>query len=209
MVVVTPEYHPKEVSLINEMLERGLPLLHIRKPHWSFEQLEHWIENISYQHWNRLVIHIPCLIINNYEEVFKQYVQLINSVKAQFAHLSTTNCSFVNNHMLELPYLSTSVHNSDESHNLSTRHKRTFLSPVFSSISKTDYHPTVDWTSILQTWRFPWIKTVALGGVTPEHLPLLQAMGFDDFAVLGSLWQADEPLKIFDLCHKQDPLFFP
>lgn len=210
MVVITPEYDdPKELSLANEMLARGLPLLHIRKPYWTFEQLEHWVEKISYQHRDRLVIHIPTPVINNCTEVFKQYVQLINSVKAQYAHLSTDTCLFVNNYTPELPYLSTSVHNSAERTKLSTRHQRAFLSPVFPSISKRGYHPTVDWTSILQTWEFPWIQTVALGGITPECIPYIQAQGFDDFAVLGTIWQAAEPLKIFDLCHKQDRLFFP
>ena len=210
MVVITPEYDdPKELSLANEMLDRGLPLLHIRKPHWTFEQLEHYVKNISYQHWDRLVIHIPTPVINNCTEVFKQYSQLINSIKARYAHLSTTNCLFVNNYAPELPCLSTSVHNSAERTKLSTRHQRAFLSPVFASISKRGYHPTVDWTSILQTWEFPWIQTVALGGITPECIPHIQAQGFDDFAVLGAIWQAAEPLKIFDLCHKQDHLFFP
>ncbi|WP_410881069.1 thiamine phosphate synthase [Myroides sp. DW712] len=210
MVVITPEYnHPKELSLANEMLARGLPLLHIRKPYWTFEQLEHWVEKISYQHQDRLVIHIPTPVINNCLKVFKQYSRLINSIKAQYAHLSTENCSLVNNYMSELPYLSTSVHNSTESKQLSTRHRRAFLSPVFTSISKRGYHPTIDWTSILQAWEFPWIQTVALGGITPEYIPIIQAQGFDDFAVLGAIWQAQEPLKIFDLCHNQDHLFFP
>lgn len=210
MVVITPEYDdPKELSLANEMLARGLPLLHIRKPHWTFKQLEHYVKNISYQHRNRLVIHIPTLVINNCSKVFKQYSQLINSIKAQYAHLSTENCLFVHNYALELPYLSTSVHNSTELTKLSTKHQRAFLSPVFSSISKIGYHPTVDWSSMLQTWEYPWIQTVALGGITPERIPHIQAMGFDDFAVLGAIWQATDPLKIFDLCYKQDPLFFP
>lgn len=210
MVVITPtETDLKEIDLINEMLARGLSLLHVRKPHMSFDNLQKWVEKISYQHIHRLVIHIPPTVINNNEQVFKQYSQLINSIKAGFAHLSTTNCSFVNNYREELPCLSTSVHNSTEYTKLSTQHQRVFLSPIFSSISKTGYHPTVDWQQEIQLWSFPWIKTVALGGITPERLPLVQAMGFDDFAILGAIWLAQEPLKIFDLCHKQDLLFFP
>ncbi|MGQ8869444.1 thiamine phosphate synthase [Myroides sp. TSA_177.3] len=209
MVVITPPYHhPKEISLANTMLERGLPLLHIRKPDFTFEQLQEWIENISYQHHDKLVIHIPSPVINNYPKVFKQYVQLINSLKAQYAHLSTDNCSFVNNYAQKLPYLSTSVHNSTECEKLSTRHQRVFLSPVFDSISKIAYQPTLHWPSFLADWKYPWIQTVALGGITPDYLATVRNMGFDDFAVLGAIWQAAEPLKIFDLCYKQDQLLF-
>lgn len=210
MVVLTPEYtHPKELSLTNEMLERGLPLLHLRKPNFSVEQLQDWIESISYQHIDRLVIHIPASVINNSEEVLKQYLKLINSTKSQYTHLSTVKCSFVNNLTEKLPYLSTSVHNSTEYVKLSTRHKRVFLSPVFSSISKKEYPPTVDWQAEIQKWNFPWIQPVALGGITPNHLDQIREMGFRDFALLGSLWQAEDPLKIFDLCYKQDQLLFP
>ncbi|WP_158962252.1 thiamine phosphate synthase [Myroides fluvii] len=209
MVVITPAYHSQELSLANEMLERGLPLLHIRKPHFTFDALQRWVQNISYQHSNRLVIHIPPSVMNNNGQVFQQYIELINSLKAQFAHLSTTNCSFVNNCPLKMPYLSTSVHNLTECEKLSTSHQRVFLSPIFSSISKKDYHPTIDWSAFLQEWNYPWIKTVALGGITPNHLPAIRSMGFTDFALLGALWQAEEPLKIFDLCYKQDLLLFP
>lgn len=210
MVVITPaDKYPKEISLVNEMLKRGLPLLHVRKPNLTFEQLQLWVENISYQHRHRLVIHIPPSVINNKEEVFKQYIELINSIKADFAHLSTTDCSFVNNYKSKLPYLSTSVHNSTEYVKLSTRHKRAFISPVFTSISKRGYHPTVDWQKEIQHWSFPMICPVALGGITPAHIPIIHDMGFGDFALLGTIWQAAEPLKIFDLCYKQDLLLFP
>ncbi|MBB1150601.1 thiamine phosphate synthase [Myroides sp. NP-2] len=209
MVVITPpDIHPKEISLANEMLARGLPLLHLRKPKWTFENVQKWVEKISYQHRQRLVIHIPTLVMNNKVEVFKQYTQLINTIKADYTHLSTINCSFVNKLGNQLPYLSTSVHNSSEYQKLSTQHRRVFLSPVFSSISKKSYHPTVNWQQEIQQWSFPWIHTVALGGVTPTRLSAVRAMGFNDFAILGSIWQADDPLKQFDLCYRQDQLLF-
>ncbi|MGG5505974.1 MULTISPECIES: thiamine phosphate synthase [unclassified Myroides] len=209
MVVITPpDNYRKEISLVNEMLNRGLPLLHVRKPSWTFEQLQLWVENISYQHRHRLVIHIPPSVINNKEEVFKRYLRLINSIKADFAHLSTTDCSFVNNYERNLPYLSTSVHNVAEYVKLSTKHKRVFISPVFTSISKSSYHPTVEWQQQIQHWPFPTICTVALGGITPARIGTIHTMGFGDFALLGAIWHADEPLKIFDLCYKQDQLLF-
>lgn len=209
MVVITPEYiHPNEVNLLNEMLNRGLPLLHVRKPNFTFEQLQYWIDNISYQHLNRLVIHIPSPIINNNAEVFKQYIELINSLKTQYAHLSTSNCSFVNNYPLKTAYLSTSVHNPTEYHKLSTYHKRVFLSPVFASISKTAYYPTTNWKVEIDQWNYPSIQPIALGGIAPENLKQVHDMGFSDFALLGALWQAQEPLKNFDLCYKQDQLLF-
>ncbi len=190
------------------MLQRGLPLLHVRKPHLSFDELLFWTEKISYQHLDRLVIHIPKTIINSNEKVFKQYLQLINSIKAKYWHLSTHNCSFVNNQSRKTLYLSTSVHNRTEFDKLSTYHRRIFLSPVFSSISKKNYHPTIDWKTELQNWKNPMVKKVALGGVTENNIEQIHQMNFDDFALYGGLWLRENPLKIFDLCHKKDQLLF-
>ncbi len=209
MVVITPENNlQEEISLINEMLQRGLPLLHVRKPNLTFNELLFWIDKISYQHLDRLVIHIPTTVINNNKKVFKQYVDLINSIKAKYWHLSTYNCLLVNNYLSELPYLSTSVHNRTEFDQLSTHHKRAFLSPVFNSISKNNYHSTIDWKTEIANWKNPLVKKVALGGITEDKIEQIHQMNFDDFALLGGLWLRENPLKIFDLCYKKDQLLF-
>jgi len=46
---------------------------------------------------------------------------------------------------------------------------------------------------------------LALGGVTAERLPQVRAFGFDGVAVLGAVWQADDPVAAF--CEIQDAVY--
>jgi thiamine-phosphate pyrophosphorylase len=46
---------------------------------------------------------------------------------------------------------------------------------------------------------------LALGGVTAEGLPQIRALGFDGVAVLGAVWQADDPVAAF--CELQDAVY--
>ena len=60
------------------------------------------------------------------------------------------------------------------------------LSPVFDSISKQGYRSAFDPDSLR-----PWLegkRVVALGGVTPERIPLLRDAGFSGAAMLGYFW---------------------
>jgi thiamine-phosphate pyrophosphorylase len=40
-------------------------------------------------------------------------------------------------------------------------------------------------------------EVIALGGIDAARLPVCRALGFDGVAVLGSVWQAADPLKAF------------
>ncbi|MBO9637556.1 MAG: thiamine phosphate synthase [Siphonobacter aquaeclarae] len=75
-----------------------------------------------------------------------------------------------------------------------------FFSPVFPSISKPGYGPTAplaetaaEISRIRQ--EIPVLPLlIALGGVTPANVRMLVAAGFDGAAVMGTLWQAPDPV---------------
>jgi thiamine-phosphate pyrophosphorylase len=46
---------------------------------------------------------------------------------------------------------------------------------------------------------------LALGGVTAGRLPQIRALGFDGVAVLGAVWQAEDPVAAF--CELQDAVY--
>ncbi len=70
-----------------------------------------------------------------------------------------------------------------------------FLSPVFDSISKPGYKAVPFEPS--QVKALP-VKTIALGGVTPERFDQVRANGFDGAAMLGYLWQDVATQTIID-----------
>jgi thiamine-phosphate pyrophosphorylase len=38
---------------------------------------------------------------------------------------------------------------------------------------------------------------LALGGITPERVGEVHALGFDGVAVLGAIWGAADPVRVF------------
>lgn len=71
-----------------------------------------------------------------------------------------------------------------------------FLSPVFDSISKQGYAAgSFDQERLSSALARPARPPViALGGITPDRVPQVHAMGLDGVAVIGAVWQADNPL---------------
>lgn len=66
-----------------------------------------------------------------------------------------------------------------------------FLSPIFDSISKAGYQSAFSRESLQEAHRQGTIdhRVVALGGISPQEIPLCHALGFGGVAVLGWLWQ--------------------
>lgn len=64
-----------------------------------------------------------------------------------------------------------------------------FLSPLFDSLSKPGYRAAIDPVQARRELRVPRVgRVVALGGITPERIARVRAIGFDGAAALGSLW---------------------
>ncbi len=85
-----------------------------------------------------------------------------------------------------------------------------FFGPVFPSISKPGYAteltaqvergvPPNEISSLLNSRTSCERRTavLALGGITADRLPQIRALGFDGVAVLGAVWQADDPVAAF------------
>ena len=97
---------------------------------------------------------------------------------------------------------STSVHAITDWPTLAGRIELVYYSPVFASVSKPGYGPTM---SIDETARqirhirqqadeLPLL--IGLGGVQAETIRQVQDAGFDGAAVLGTLWQRSDPVAV-------------
>jgi thiamine-phosphate pyrophosphorylase len=81
-----------------------------------------------------------------------------------------------------------------------------FISPIYPSISKKGYSSSINWVKEIRLRTNFNTTLVALGGITPYRIKELKTMGFDDYALLGTIWEADQPLKQFELCQHYDQL---
>ncbi|KAK9836171.1 hypothetical protein WJX81_006709 [Elliptochloris bilobata] len=77
-----------------------------------------------------------------------------------------------------------------------------FLSPIYNSISKKGYSAAFrieDLPPALARARYP---VIALGGVTAARVRELRDLGFAGAAVIGSVWEAADPLAAFQELQK-------
>ena len=66
ILITHPDYLEDEQSLINEMFEKGLCLLHLRKPGYDRESLSEYLGDIKWNFHSRIVIHSCYDLVHDY-----------------------------------------------------------------------------------------------------------------------------------------------
>lgn len=182
-VAITPPYfYPDEAAAIERLASEGdFDYIHIRKPGASEKEMQSLIESID-----------PAL-------------RTVLTLHDHFLIAAATGCGglHLNSRNPVAPQgwqgrVSRSCHSLAGLSDASPGTSYLFLSPIFPSISKPGYRSDImadpDLGSALGHCRVP---VVALGGVTPDRIPLVKQFGFGGAAMLGAAWRR-RPL---DLSH--------
>ncbi|GAB3255655.1 hypothetical protein GCM10027347_16940 [Larkinella harenae] len=96
---------------------------------------------------------------------------------------------------------STSIHDLTHWPALAGRVEMVFYSPIFPSISKPGYGPTltldeqVNQLATLRRSTESLPKLIGLGGIQSKNIAQVQRAGFDGAAVLGALWESPNPVQ--------------
>ena len=100
---------------------------------------------------------------------------------------------------------STSVHSLEAYNALPVHFSYAFLGPVFDSISKPGYEAvSFDFS---KKEELP-VKLVGLGGIGAGNVKQVLEMGFDGAALLGAIWNSEDPITELKNC--KDAIFrFP
>ncbi|MBW1654489.1 thiamine phosphate synthase [Flavobacterium quisquiliarum] len=185
-----------EIKTIHSLFEEGLSLLHIRKPDFSELEMAQFIHQIKLEFREQLVLHNHHKLaedfgINRFH--FSEKERKNNSV---FPARFTKPCRY------KCESISTSTHSIEDFNSLENDFDYAFLSPVFQSISKENYLPKTDLFEALKSRTNYKTKVIALGGIDPENIQETLEGGFDDVALLGTIWNNENPVKQFKLCQK-------
>lgn len=186
LVVISPEgYEPREHAVLAQLFAVGLERYHVRKPQWTEHVLRNFVRLIPEKWRARLVLH--------------QHHDLAEELGCGGVHYKEANRRVKDN----APYQSRSCHTLKELDWALGSFDSVFFSPVFPSISKSGYVPSValdEVAAVLGARNSQQRKTsvIALGGITPVNAARCAELGFDGVAVLGTLWQAVEPVKVFE-----------
>jgi thiamine-phosphate pyrophosphorylase len=186
IVITAEEAMENETALINALFETGLPVLHLRKPSYPSRELAALIHSIPEKFHQKIVIH------NNYE--------LLSDFNLMGAHLPEKirkegRLRGIKN------IVSTSFHSLEDLRNEKLSFKYAFLSPVFQSVSKQGYLPSIKPKAIKDLFhsykvliRFP---VIALGGITDKTILEARDMGFHGAASVGYIWESLNPAEQF------------
>lgn len=186
IVITAPTAVPKEHVLAAQLFDRGLRRLHIRKPEWSEQSIVQFVHRLD-RYRDRIVLHGSPSLASRLRVRGLHYTER-SRPQAPLAQPATGLS------------VSTSFHSLQQLHtDWGPALRYAFLSPIFDSVSKEGY-AAADFDrgevrDALAACSFP---VVALGGITAANLPEIKALGFAGAAVIGSVWQADDPVAAFE-----------
>ncbi|MGL4410680.1 MAG: thiamine phosphate synthase [Bacteroidales bacterium] len=174
IIITTPNTYPQEAEAINQLLKAGAGTIHLRKPEWSEQMTNDFIQQIDSQYHNRIVIH--------------DHYQLSERFDLKGIHLNQRNANAKITNIEKVN--SNSLHSIEELEQTEKHYKYHLLSPVYESISKLGYTPSITKQQIKTAQERGIINqsTIALGGVSKENIQELDRLGFGGVALLGSLW---------------------
>ncbi|WP_223609060.1 thiamine phosphate synthase [Chryseobacterium sp. OSA05B] len=191
ILVITPEVSVQnETEIINQLFQEGLDLLHIRKPMFIREEMNSFLDNIDETFYAQLVLH-------GFYDMGKEYP----IYRFHFREADRLTGGFKS--YTDPTIISTSVHDMKTFNGLEKEWEYAFVSPVFPSISKKGYGEESSVMEDLKHRTNYNVKLFALGGVNETNISKVFENGADGAALLGGIWESDDPVDSFKKCRKK------
>lgn len=190
IMITAPQPHDDEAARITAALEAGWDYVHLRYPDLTLRQVKAIIEGVPQKYHCRLKLHGHFELVHEFNLGGLHLNRRCPAAPPQFAGALSASC-----------------HNiaDIEAAAKSGRFRYVTLSPVFSSISKQGYNPSLTEAGFAQALSAAGdMPVVALGGITPGNAAAVADAGFAGYAVLGYL---DAAVDIVDLKRRSDEFF--
>lgn len=187
IIISNPIAVQNEIDLIHSLFEEGMDLFHVRKPDFSATEMNGFISAIGHEYRKKLVLHshhhlAKALGINRFHNPFR----ISNSERVK----------------KNGDVFSASSHSISAFNALPNEIDYAFLSPVFTSISKENYRPKKNLFEQIKKRTNYKTQLVALGGISAKNMEFTLTRGFDEVALLGTIWNQRNPIENFKLCQK-------
>lgn len=173
-----PNFLPSETEALCWLFEKGLQRFHVRKKTQNLAEVRAYIQQIPQVHHTKIVLHNHFELLAEFEGIGGLHFNVQNpfslAVVEQYPQKIYTE----------------SVHSLAEISKIDAHISYCFLSPIYDSISKQNYHSSFE-EKELQYFFSQYqgkTKVVALGGIRGENLKKTLSMGFDNVAILGYIW---------------------
>lgn len=188
IVITSPQFIGGEASYITSMLQKGIDIVHLRKPESSPHDCAKLLDAIPEELHRRIVIHYHHCLCADYH---------LGGMHISPYHMSLTLPRYGGT-------ISRSCHSIDEITSFKSSYDYLFLSPIFNSISKQGYHGAFSASQLQEAQQKGIIdnKVVALGGITANNLSIVKQLGFGGAALLGDVWQHADTKELDDYLNK-------
>ena len=185
ILLSTSNPNPQEMDIIRSFLMNEDALFHLRRYDWEEGQVAEFLSQFTNGELEKVVLNHHHFLaaefgINRLHFSEQDRREIDEDKLQRFA-----DAGFI---------LSTSVHELETFNKLPECFTYAFLSPVFDSISKEGYKAV----NFDLSHRRKDVKLIGLGGVTVENFGSLITKGFDGGAVLGAVWNSENPFKVLD-----------
>lgn len=195
IVISNPTPYKNEIKLIHSLFTEGLLLFHIRKPLFSEDEMKTYLFEIGSEYNNRLILHQHHQLAEDFGINRLHFTEKMRTKTFPESLKKRKERGFK---------LSTSIHNMPDFEKLHNAFDYAFLGPVFDSISKPNYASNLDFRMELSQRKNYKTALVGVGGITPSKIKTALDFGFDDVALLGTIWHSINPVENFKLCQKTD-----
>ena len=191
IVITSPIPVSDETAIIHSLFAEGLSLLHVRKPDFTGRDMKSFLSAIGLEFRDRLVLHSHHYLAEDFGVNRFHF----SEEKAKILHLPVRL-------LKPITSLSASVHSIEDFNLLKTEFDYAFLSPIYPSISKQGYSSEINHLEAIQQRTNFSAELIALGGISPENVQRTLEIGFDNVALLGTIWNSDNPLENFKKCQQ-------
>ena len=190
ILFTSEESNSAEKEQLIQFFKNGLPLLHVRKPGMTAEELKWWLSQFAEKYLQRMILHRHHHLA---EEFTVGGIHLKESFRSNLKDLGQYIERFKSNGFT----VSSSFHNPQKVKSEASVFDYVFLSPVFTSVSKKGYEGRA-----FNAENLPY-QVIVLGGVEVDKISKAKALGYSGVAVLGAVWLAINKQQVFTEIFKE------
>ena len=187
IIISNPTDFEEEIGLIEQLLTDKSLIFHLRKPEKSCEELTAFLRRISPKFYQQIVLHSHHDLLEKYKLKGVHFTEISRQKLSDEALILMVK--MLQEKMLTVSF---SLHSLEAIEQLSCKADYVFLSPIFQSISKADYPSAFSVESLTHFFenRLNTVPVLALGGVCNNNIETIQTIGFQGYALMGSVWKA-------------------
>ncbi len=183
IVISPPKNLAKEQDTLCKLFEAGLNTFHLRKPTFTSQEMKAYLDLVPRKYHPRIVIH------SRYELAETYILKGIHLTEQKRKTVIKTDTFSV---------ISTSFHQLDDYRLNQKDYEYVFISPVFNSISKSNYSSNFKLEELnLFLNEYKHNTTIALGGICIDNILNIKSANFDGAAMIGCIWHSDDPVVAF------------